>query len=83
MHYPVVFHFGPAHVHAHLVFELLAYSLAYQYYQWLRRRSDDPIGDEQRVFIFIGAAFGAFWGSHLLGVLERPFEPKASAFCTF
>lgn len=83
MHYPVVFHLGPAHIHAHLVFELLAYSLAYQYYQWLRRRSTDPIGDEQRVFIFIGAAFGAFWGSHLLGVIERPFEPHASAFIYF
>ncbi len=83
MHYPVIFHLGPAHVHAHLVFEMLAYTLAYQYYQWLRRRSVDPIGDEQRVFIFIGAAFGAFWGSHLLGILERPFEPGASGFLYF
>ncbi len=83
MDYPVVFHFGPMQLHAHLVFELLAYTLGYQYYVWLRRRSDDLIGDEQRMFIFIGAAFGAYWGSHLLGVTERPLEAKPAYFLYF
>ncbi|MEO6037148.1 MAG: prolipoprotein diacylglyceryl transferase family protein [Saprospiraceae bacterium] len=83
MTYPVVFHLGPVHIHAHLVFELLAYTLGYQYYQWLRKRTDDPISNEQRIFIFIGAAFGAFWGSHLLGVIERPFEPRDAALLYF
>ena len=83
MTYPVVFQIGPAQIQAHLVFELLAYTLAYQYYRWLRRRSVDPIGDEHRMFIFIGAAFGAFWGSHLLGVVERPLEAKPALFLYF
>ncbi len=83
MAYPVVFHLGPAQIQAHIVFELLAYTLGYQYYVWLRRRSDDPIVDEHRMFIFIGAAFGAFWGSHLLGVVERPLETPPSLFLYF
>ena len=83
MTYPVIFHLGPAQIHAHIIFELLAYTLGYQYYAWLRRRSNDPIGDEHRMFIFIGAAFGAFWGSHLLGIVERPLEAKPSFFLYF
>lgn len=83
MSFPVEIHLGSAKIHAHLVFELLAYTLAYRYYLWLRRRSADPIGDEDRLSIFIGAAFGAFWGSHLLGVLERPFEASKLTFLYF
>ncbi len=83
MTYPVILHLGPAQIPVHLIFELLAYTLSYQYYAWLRRRHTDPISDDHRMFIFIGAAFGAFWGSHLLGVVERPFEAKQSFFLYF
>ncbi|MEO6758792.1 MAG: prolipoprotein diacylglyceryl transferase family protein, partial [Saprospiraceae bacterium] len=83
MTYPVVFQLGPLHIHAHLVFELLAYSLGYQYYRWLRRRKNDPITEEHRLIIFIGAAFGAFWGSHLLGIIERPDDLKTTWFLYF
>lgn len=58
----------------HLFFELLAYIVGYRMYVWLRKRTIDPISDENRAWIFIGAAAGAFIGSHLLGVLERPAE---------
>jgi hypothetical protein len=56
----------------HLIFELLSFTLGFQYYQWLRKRVLDPITTEQRWFIFIGAAGGAFFGSHVLGILEQP-----------
>lgn len=58
----------------HLFFEILAYIVGYRMYVWLRKRTIDPISDENRAWIFIGAAGGAFIGSHLLGVLERPAE---------
>lgn len=74
MHYPLEITAGPFHIPAHLLFEMLAYTLGYRLYVWQRSRSRDPINDIQRWQIFTGAAAGAFLGSHLLGVLERPAE---------
>lgn len=74
MHYPLELTLGPVHLPAHLLFEMLAYTLGYRLYVWQRAHSSDPINDDQRWMIFIGAATGAFLGSHLLGVLERPME---------
>jgi prolipoprotein diacylglyceryltransferase len=54
------------------VCETLAYFLGYRYYAWLRRNTNDQINNENRLIIFIGAAFGAFVGSHVVGVLENP-----------
>ena len=74
MHYPLEIQIGAYHIHAHLLFEMIAYTFGYRLYVWQRARSRDPINDEQRWLIFVGAAAGAFLGSHLLGVLERPAE---------
>lgn len=74
MHYPLEIQLGAAHIHAHLLFEMLAYTLGYRLYVWQRSRSRDLISDDHRWWIFTGAAAGAFLGSHLLGVLERPAE---------
>jgi prolipoprotein diacylglyceryltransferase len=74
LQYPLEFHLGTYHIHAHLLFEMLAYALGYRLYVRQRARSRDPINDEQRWLIFIGAAAGAFLGSRLLGVLERPAD---------
>lgn len=57
---------------AHRLFELLAFLLGYRLYVWLRARSQDRISDEHRLWIFVGAAAGAWLGSHLLGILENP-----------
>ena len=59
-------------VHAHLIFEVLAYSIGFRYYVYLRKRKIDTISDENRLWIFIGATAGGFLGAHLLGILERP-----------
>jgi phosphatidylglycerol---prolipoprotein diacylglyceryl transferase len=60
----------------HLVCEILAYVLSFRYYQWLRTRINDTINEENRMWIFIGGALGAFLGSHLLGCLEWPDEQQ-------
>jgi len=70
--YPIEFQFGSAKIAAHLVFEMLAYTLGYRLYVWQRARSQDLISDEGRMWIFLGAALGALFGSHILGVLENP-----------
>jgi phosphatidylglycerol---prolipoprotein diacylglyceryl transferase len=72
MHYPVTLHLGNASLHIHLIFEILAYTIGYRFYVYLRKNTHDPISEDNRMWIFIGAAFGAFLGSHILGVLERP-----------
>lgn len=74
MTWPIYVVFFGAEVSVHLVFEIVAYLLALYCFQWLRNRVQDPIDDHNRTLIFIGGAFGAFVGSHLLGSLERPGE---------
>ncbi len=65
MHYPLEIPLGAARINAHLIFEMLAYTAGYQVYIRLRRRSADRISDEHRNWILLGAAAGAFLGSHL------------------
>ncbi len=75
---PVDFNFFGITLNSHLVFEILAYSLGFRYYLWLRRHRHDAISDADRLWIFIGAAAGGLVGSRLLGVLEDPrllFDP--------
>lgn len=50
----------------------MSYTLGYRLYVWQRARNQDLISDEGRMWIFLGAAAGALFGSHLLGILENP-----------
>lgn len=74
MTFPVRLAFGPVEVPLHLLCEVLAYSVGYQLYRRLRARVTDPISDEHRQWIFVGAALGALLGSRALGLLEHPTE---------
>jgi len=70
--YPVHLTLGPFFLPVHLLCEVLAYTLGYQFYQRLRARTPDLISTEHRLWIFVGAAAGALLGSRLLGLLEHP-----------
>jgi phosphatidylglycerol:prolipoprotein diacylglycerol transferase len=72
MHFPVNIPIGKSSIPVHFVCETLAYFLGYRYYAWLRKNTVDQINADNRLIIFIGAAFGAFIGSHVVGVLENP-----------
>jgi len=72
MHYPVNIHLGRIVIPIHLVCETLAYFIGYRYYTYLRNKTHDLISNNDRLLIFIGAACGAFLGSHLVGILENP-----------
>ncbi len=74
MNFPVEFQIGPASLSAHFVFEVLAFIVGYRYYLFLRKRQPDQINTRNRVWILIGAAFGAFLFSRILGGLENPPE---------
>lgn len=72
MHFPVNIPIGKSSIPIHFVCETLAYFLGYRYYAYLRRNTTDLISSEHRLLIFVGAAAGAFIGSHVIGVLENP-----------
>lgn len=56
----------------HLVFEYLAFFIAFRYYIYLRKRSNDVINTTNRLTIILGAAIGALLGSRIVGLLENP-----------
>jgi phosphatidylglycerol---prolipoprotein diacylglyceryl transferase len=76
MTYPVTLNIGDAHIHLHVFFEIIAYTIGFQYYLRVRKKSVDLISDDHRLWIFIGAAFGGFLGSHFLGIFEKPIPPQ-------
>ncbi|BDS12656.1 prolipoprotein diacylglyceryl transferase [Aureispira anguillae] len=73
MTFPLTFHLGPFSINAHLVFEVLGITLGFRYFLYLRRQQTDHISESNRIWIFIGAAFGALFFSRLVGSLENPF----------
>jgi phosphatidylglycerol:prolipoprotein diacylglycerol transferase len=70
--YPVQLTLGSFHLPVHLLCEVLAYSLGYRFYTYLRARTLDLISNQGRQWIFVGAAAGALLGSRVLGLLEHP-----------
>lgn len=72
MHFPLNIRIGNSEIPSHLVFEILAFFVGYRYYTYLRKKQEDRISNENRVWILIGAAGGAFLFSRLLGTLEDP-----------
>jgi len=72
VHYTVNIIFGNQSVPIHFLFETTAFFVGYRYYSYLRKHGDDLISSKNRFFILIGAAVGAFLGSHLIGIFENP-----------
>lgn len=56
----------------HLILEYVAFFVAYRYYVRLRKNAKDPISNQNRLSIILGAIIGAFLGSRLIGFLENP-----------
>lgn len=56
----------------HLIMEYAAFILGFRYYVYLRKNYSDPISKTNRLSILVGAIFGAYLGSRLMGYLENP-----------
>ncbi|MEZ4855350.1 MAG: prolipoprotein diacylglyceryl transferase [Gelidibacter sp.] len=69
---PIVFGY---HINSHLVLEYLAFFIAFRYYLYLRKGSEDSISSINRLSIILGAVIGAFIGSRLTGFFENPLIP--------
>lgn len=72
MKFPVSLQVGTWSVPLHLIFEVLAFFIAFRYYLFLRKTQGDIISAENRSWIVIAATFGALTGSRLIGGLEHP-----------
>ncbi|HTI57785.1 prolipoprotein diacylglyceryl transferase [Mucilaginibacter sp.] len=83
LHFPVNIPFGHSSIPLHFICETLAYFLGYRYYVYLRRNEHDLISSNDRFIIFIGAAFGAFLGSHIVGIFENPTLVHQMSFVYF
>ncbi|MCK7589468.1 prolipoprotein diacylglyceryl transferase [Subsaxibacter sp. CAU 1640] len=59
-------------INTHLILEYLAFFVAFRYYMYLRKKSQDPINTMNRLSIILGAVIGALIGSRLIGYLENP-----------
>lgn len=66
---PILFGYS---VNMHLVLEYLAFFIAFRYYVFLRKGSEDSISTLNRLSIILSAALGALVGSRLVGYLENP-----------
>ena len=58
--------------------ETIGFIAGYRYFVFLRKKQGDIIENENRIWILIGATFGALLGSRLIGGLENPVEMFAS-----
>lgn len=74
MEFPITLQFGNFSLTLHAVLETAAFFIGFRYFLYLRRRQKDVIQSSNRIWIIIGAIFGALIGSRLLGSLERPYE---------
>jgi prolipoprotein diacylglyceryltransferase len=71
--FPLILHLGPLSLHAHTLFELLAYTTATQIYRLARKRTPGPSLSIDHTLILLTAAIcGAWLGSKLLAIAESP-----------
>lgn len=72
MEFPVQLHVGSLNIPVHAVLETAGIFTGFRLFLYQRKRQGDVIESPNRVWIIIGAIFGALVGSRLLGALENP-----------
>lgn len=70
--FPVQFKLFGELYHWHYIFELLAFFVGVRLYYFLKKGIKDPISDENRLWIMLGAMLGALVGSRVVAILETP-----------
>jgi prolipoprotein diacylglyceryltransferase len=72
--FPVIIHIGSFAITLHQVMEMLAFFIGLRYFLFLRKKQGDNYSSSSRIWIIIGATFGALIGSRIIGSLERTHE---------
>ena len=71
MHFPVQIPIGNNTIYLHTITESLGMFVGFRYFLYLRKKQGDYIPSPKRIWIIIGAVFGAVIGSRLIGGLEN------------
>jgi len=74
LQFPVYVHFGSVSILLHTIAEFAGIFIGFRYFLFLRKRQGDSVDSSNRLWIIIGAIFGALLGSRILGALENPHE---------
>jgi prolipoprotein diacylglyceryltransferase len=77
MIFPVYLHIGPVALHPHWVFESLAYTLGFLWFQRQRRKLGDVVDKRTRWWVIGSAVVGGLVGGRLLYLIENPVELAA------
>ncbi|WP_316772103.1 prolipoprotein diacylglyceryl transferase [Pedobacter frigiditerrae] len=80
--FPVQFTINGELYHWHYILETLAFIIGIRVYYYLKKKVKDPISDENRLWIMLGAMLGALIGSRLIAILETPNELGHITFMT-
>jgi prolipoprotein diacylglyceryltransferase len=72
VHFPITVEIGSLKILLHAILEPLGMFIGFRYFLYLRKGKGDQIESGQRLWIIIGAIFGALIGSRLVGGLEDP-----------
>jgi len=70
--FPFQFELFGNQYHYHYIFETLAFIIGVRLYYFYKKGIKDPISDENRLWIMLGAMLGALIGSRVIAVLETP-----------
>lgn len=70
--FPFQFELFGEQYHYHYIFETLAFIVGVRLYYYYKKGIADPISDENRLWIMLGAMVGALIGSRVIAVLETP-----------
>ncbi|RZL44935.1 MAG: diacylglyceryl transferase [Pedobacter sp.] len=82
MHFPVQFEIDGKLYHWHYILETLAFIVGIRVYYHLKKKVKDPISDENRLWIMLGAMLGALIGSRVVAILETPETLNQISFMT-
>ncbi|ETZ19872.1 prolipoprotein diacylglyceryl transferase [Pedobacter sp. V48] len=83
MNFPARFELFGELYHWHYIFETLAFLIGIRVYYFLKKKVIDPISDENRLWIMLGAMIGALIGSRVIAALEDPESIKYLSLLVF
>ena len=72
MTFPVYINIGSLHIHPHIFFEAIAYTVTFQLLLFLSKKGD-KIPFSQRTSVMVGGLVGAVIGAKVLVVLNHPY----------
>ena len=74
MHFPISIPIGNSQIPLHTFTEMLGMFIGFRYFLYLRKKQGDTLPSQNRIYVIIGAIFGAVIGSRFVGCFENANE---------